>query len=331
MKFKRKDIVLVTSIMVAIIIAIWGVIFNHGTVVITSNVKDYTLQIGKSTIQCAQNVCITKVTPKSYKVKLSKDGYVTSEQAVEVTRSKTTKVEYLPIKMPKITALNKKPKPKFEGQLGLAASGQQFFINQKAITTFPDPLTPNAEFSISPSGKYSVVFTAKDFPQFYLIDNNNKTKSFEVLEVMDYVTHINFLDDDNLLLDMNNTAVVYNLHNGQTRTIPTLSGGSIYCYSSTDCLMISPYIPVTQNEAPDSRDSNLFSNIIQEGGLKLLENVADMDYKLYQFNPETFTFIYLMDMPEMVVTPRKIYITEVEGKDTLVIEDKGLNFFKLDR
>ncbi len=110
---QKNTAVFVFTILLSILVYVWLVVLNKGTVEITSNIGDYDIRIpGGQTVECPRQFCQFELPASTYLLTISKANYGLIGQNVVIERGKATKAEVELIKTAALTVSKVLPKSK---------------------------------------------------------------------------------------------------------------------------------------------------------------------------------------------------------------------------
>lgn len=301
MIFRKKELVLIFTILVAGAIGFFGFNYNYGYLNVNSLISDYTLIVGKTKVDCQLNPCKVKLSPKNYSILIQKNGYNDFESRIEILRGATSDLDYSPVIKAGFKPFAGAVSPLFKAEILSSQNQTQYLVNSELVTTFPNRLSSEYKAIVSSDGYKGLVYSEQDLPQIYLIDIATKSKELINLEIDFLPTAIGFLTQNALLLQDDQAVYTYSLDSQAIAGFPIVSVEHLVCFSKEDCIFISPFdvSGVVQNV---KSDLNLFADIVTNQGLDFLSK-QDLSYKLYLFNQVNYSVNLMANLPEYIKDP----------------------------
>jgi hypothetical protein len=314
-------------ILAIILIALWGVIFNKAYLIVTAEDNlPFSVSVGNQTYTCLEQ-CEIELTPRSYQVLLSRDGYSSFESRLFLTRGRTQELNYTPIFLPVFTALNQDQIIQFDEFRFLKSPenpDQQIFqINTgedfRTVSTFRLPLeNPNAVLSYDYTQAFIWSGSSENENQteieYYLVDINNESRQRINLNLPSnsIPSEYKLLNNNQLLLKQNSLVYLSDLisndyiqfpvstvnhvsiieDGAQTRTV-LLTDRNVSGGGSTVTPQAGATTTLTQIlELTDTEDEDL-----------LAEKITTRPDKIFAYLPETKAYQFLGAIPQNVSYP----------------------------
>ena len=326
MKSKHPILVLILTILIAIGIIVWGVFFNQATLTVTSDLTPYQVVLGSQITDCQDSPCQLTVKPKRYKVDVTKTGYTTLSQELNIDRGDKLTIKYEPLLLPRLKPIEEAPEPIESGYFQINSVGEQLLYLRTpdqgdiVVTTFKDPLT-DPSLRVSPNQNYALVWSETEFPpQYFLVDLPLKTKqSFEFPD-QEVPDDIKFLNARQVLISSDNQIRLFDLDSKENFFFPIQSLDHLQSITDSQSLLVS-----TSDLDEFSLSGNQevsFEELLDTTTDELLFQDSDQPTtaKLYYYLQEADAYVRLFDLDENFQPPYKFFPAQIENQTEIILQ-----------
>ena len=167
MNSKKPAIVLFLALAAAVGIIFWGVAFNQASLVVTSDLAPFQINLANQTHDCPSSPCQVSINPKRYQVRITKTGHSTQTEDINPDRNERITIEYTALSLPRLKPIDQTEA--FDpGYFKINDAGEQLLYIRTpdqgdiVATTFKQPLSsPNLR--VSPERDYAFVWDTDIF------------------------------------------------------------------------------------------------------------------------------------------------------------------------
>lgn len=322
MSSKKPTIVLVSTLVIALLITLWGIFFNQASIIVTTELTPFKVTLGQNTTDCPASPCTIQVAPRRYEISIAKGGYSAQTQEANLNRGDKLELTYTGFVLPRIKPIESaEPIPK--AYLKNNENGDQvFYVRTQdqgdiVVTTFRDPLE-SPQFTVSPELDYAFVWDGALYPpEYFLVDIPQKTKKLYEFPNTDLPEMIKFISDQNVLLLSQNQVRLFSIETGLSNFFPIQNLQQIQPISNHQTLIISSQDLDQFNPTPNQDIS--FDDIlsISEEDINIEENTG-LPAKLYYYIDGTYTFLFTL--PEDLKEPFSFIETQIENQPEIILQ-----------
>lgn len=310
------------------LIAAWGFIYNEGTIIVTSTVPNYTVEIDDKTIQC-QAICQVKLPPKGYLVKVSAPNRTELSVNVYLLRGEKETIDYTPVVVPKFEQIE--PNDQFlDYKYQVSSTNQNYqtlsVYNRitkefEVVSTNKQPFTAPLA-TVDQLGASAFAWDNDSVLDYYLVNIKNKTRSKIAFDqsVFDFEKPLNFklLSSDLLLIQLENKVILHRFSTNGYLTFPVSDISHVSAISSTQLLVLtgSQLESTDTNQTPDLGEIRQLIDTPTEEASEVLRLPAT---KMYYYDNENGTFTFLNKLPENISEPFQFQLVMVNDIPTQVL------------
>lgn len=300
---KQYKIFSAISILLILILAAWGLFFNHGYVTVQSVIGDFNLKINNQNYSC-NNTCTIKLKPGSYTLDLTAKGYTSYSQKIYLLKNESETVDYNPVKQVEfklVTEFQTPIIPVVSLKQVEQETNQVVLYNDEIITTFKNPLKDTNIIS-SPSQNFALLYgvnTQEEY-EYHLIDIKQKSKQKISLPMTsDQIKNLKLLNDKIILFESSSKVFSYNSSDKSIATLPILSTNHILDLNNDQYLVLT-------SRALDKTASivvNSLNQLTTLGSDNLEQELLQEPDKIYLYDLNTSSYTYLQDLDPKLESP----------------------------
>jgi len=323
---KKPTIVLILSFVLAAIIMFWGIIFNYGTIEVSSDQTSFNIEISNKNEKCTEQKCSLKLKPKTYNLKVTSDGFTSFSQDIKLERGDKLKFDYNPLPLPILQSIGQL-KEYQTAYLSETERGQLVYLKTKdqgdiQVSTFKTPLVePNLR--VSPNQDYIIIWDSATFPaQLFLIDVPQRAKKNLELPDQDLLTDLKFLSSQELLLETKDSVLLYNLDSHESQYFPIEKVNHLAVLNDNQSILISAQsLDEFELDSTDALSLGDLLDTTNNGGE--LSTEVKKTYKLFYYFKEEATFTQLFELADKFKVPFEFARVEVDNQLELVLKSNG--------
>lgn len=322
MSSKKPAIVLASTLVIAVLIILWGIFFNQASLTVTTELTPFKITLGENVTDCETSPCKIKVAPKRYEVSIAKGGYSAQTQEVNLHRGDKITIQYEGLILPRIKPVETAEEIP-QGFLSINENGDQvFYVRTKdqgdiIVTTFRDPLE-SPEFTVSPERDYAFIWdTAVYPPEYFLVDIPFKTKTIYQFPGDKLPQKIKLINEKQALLENESQVQLFNIETGDSNYFPIQNIKQIQPISNTQALIVSSQ-DLDQYSTTSNQDLS-FKDILRVSEKDVnLEANSNLPAKLYYYNQGVFT--QLFSLPENLNPPYSFFETQIDNQTEIILQ-----------
>jgi hypothetical protein len=322
MSSKKPTIVLISTLVIALAITIWGIFFNQATINVTSELTPFKITLGEEITDCPSSPCSITVSPRRYQISIAKGGYSAQTQEINLDRGDKLQIDYTGFALPRIKPVELAESIP-QGYLSLNNTGDQVLYIRTpdqgdiVVTTFRDPLQ-DPVLRVSPERDYALVWDQEVYPpEYFMVDIPFKTKKNFEFPTNNLPSDLKFLDDQNLLLLRDNQVHLFNIETGQSSFFPVQNLDQIQPISNHQTLIVSSQDLDQFN--PTSNQAISFEDIlsISEDDVNIEEDNS-LPGKLYYYIDGAYTLLF--ELQDELQPPYRFFETQIENQTEIILQ-----------